>query len=85
LSTLGVSEQYVRGTLAALRGGTLTSAQRIEQLWRLWEADGGQRLAFADVARLVGSARAGSGRSWGRSGPPTATPSRPSGPGSPSP
>jgi WhiB family redox-sensing transcriptional regulator len=49
-----VSEHYVRGTLAALRGGTLTSAQRITQLWRLWEADGGQRLAFADVARLVG-------------------------------
>jgi WhiB family redox-sensing transcriptional regulator len=50
----GVSEHYVRGTVAALRGGTLTSAQRIEQLWRLWEADGGQQLAFADVARLVG-------------------------------
>jgi len=49
-----VSEHYVRGTLAALRGGTLTSAQRITQLWRLWEAEGGQRLAFADVARLVG-------------------------------
>jgi WhiB family transcriptional regulator, redox-sensing transcriptional regulator len=49
-----VSEHYVRGTLAALRGGTLTSAQRIEQLWRLWEADGGQRLEFAEVARLVG-------------------------------
>jgi WhiB family redox-sensing transcriptional regulator len=49
-----VSEHYVRGTLAALRGGTLTSAQRITQLWRLWEADGGQRLVFADVARLVG-------------------------------
>jgi WhiB family transcriptional regulator, redox-sensing transcriptional regulator len=50
----GVSEHYVRGTLAALRGGTLTSAQRIEQLWQLWEAEGGQRLAFAEVARLVG-------------------------------
>jgi WhiB family redox-sensing transcriptional regulator len=49
-----VSEHYVRGTLAALRGGTLTNAQRIEQLWRLWEAEGGQRLAFANVARLVG-------------------------------
>ncbi|HZA80083.1 MAG TPA: hypothetical protein VFC13_01245, partial [Actinomycetes bacterium] len=49
-----VSEHYVRGTLTALRGGTLTTAQRIEQLWRLWEAEGGQRLAFADVARLVG-------------------------------
>jgi WhiB family redox-sensing transcriptional regulator len=49
-----VSEHYVRGTLAALRGGTLTSAQRITQLWRLWEANGGQRLAFAEVARLVG-------------------------------
>jgi WhiB family transcriptional regulator, redox-sensing transcriptional regulator len=51
---VGVSEHYVRGTLAALRGGTLTSAQRIEQLWRLWEAEGGQRLAFTEVARLVG-------------------------------
>jgi WhiB family transcriptional regulator, redox-sensing transcriptional regulator len=51
---VGVSAYYVRGTLAALRGGTLTSAQRITQLWRLWEADGGQRLAFAEVARLVG-------------------------------
>ena len=50
----GVSEHYVRGTLAALRGGTLTNAERIEQLWRLWEAEGGQRLAFAEVARLVG-------------------------------
>jgi WhiB family transcriptional regulator, redox-sensing transcriptional regulator len=51
---VGVSGHYVRGTLAALRGGTLTSAQRITQLWRLWEAEGGQRLAFAEVARLVG-------------------------------
>jgi WhiB family redox-sensing transcriptional regulator len=49
-----VSEHYVRGTLTALRGGSLTSAQRIEQLWRLWEAEGGQRLAFAEVARLLG-------------------------------
>jgi WhiB family redox-sensing transcriptional regulator len=49
-----VSEHYVRGTLAALRGGTLTSAQRITQLWQLWEAQGGQRLTFVDVARLVG-------------------------------
>jgi WhiB family redox-sensing transcriptional regulator len=51
---VGVSEHYVRGTLTALRGGSLTSAQRIEQLWRLWEAEGGQRLAFAEVARLLG-------------------------------
>ena len=51
---VGVSEHYVRGTLTALRGGSLTRAQRIEQLWRLWEAKGGQRLAFADVARLLG-------------------------------
>ena len=80
-----VSEHYVRGTLAALRGGTLTSAQRITQLWRLWEANGGQRLAFAEVARLVGSGRAACGRSWGRCAPPIATPSRPNGPGSPSP
>jgi WhiB family transcriptional regulator, redox-sensing transcriptional regulator len=49
-----VSEHYVRGTLGALRGGKLTSAERITQLWRLWEVQGGQRLAFADVARLVG-------------------------------
>ena len=26
----------------------------IEQLWRLWEVQGGQRLAFADLARIVG-------------------------------
>ena len=52
--TVGVSEHYVRGTLTALRGGTLTSAQRITQLWQLWEAEGGQRLDFSDVARLVG-------------------------------
>jgi WhiB family transcriptional regulator, redox-sensing transcriptional regulator len=51
---VGVSEHYVRGTLTALRGGTLTSGERIEQLWRLWEVRGGQRLATADVARLVG-------------------------------
>jgi WhiB family transcriptional regulator, redox-sensing transcriptional regulator len=51
---VGVSEHYVRGTLLALRGGTLTAAQRIEQLWRLWELEGGQRLAFADLARIVG-------------------------------
>jgi WhiB family redox-sensing transcriptional regulator len=51
---LDVSEHYVRGTLLALRGGTLTAAQRIEQLWRLWEVQGGQRLAAADLARLVG-------------------------------
>jgi WhiB family transcriptional regulator, redox-sensing transcriptional regulator len=51
---VGVSEHYVRGTLAALRGGTLTSAQRIEQLWQVWEVQGGQRLAFADVGRIVG-------------------------------
>jgi WhiB family redox-sensing transcriptional regulator len=50
---VGVSEHYVRGTLVALRGGTLTNAQRIEQLWRLWEVQGGQRLAFADLARIV--------------------------------
>jgi hypothetical protein len=50
-----VSEHYVRGTLTALRGGTLTSAQRITQLWQLWEAEGGQRLAIADIARLVGT------------------------------
>jgi WhiB family transcriptional regulator, redox-sensing transcriptional regulator len=51
---VGVSEHYVRGTLLALRGGTLTSAQRITQLWQVWEVEGGQRLAAADVARLVG-------------------------------
>jgi hypothetical protein len=36
---IGVSEHYVRGILLALRGGILTRAQRIEQLWRLWEAE----------------------------------------------
>jgi WhiB family redox-sensing transcriptional regulator len=51
---VGVSDHYVRGTLAALRGGTLTSGQRIQQLWQVWEVQGGQRLATADVARLVG-------------------------------
>jgi WhiB family redox-sensing transcriptional regulator len=51
---VGVSEHYVRGTLAALRGGTPTSAERIEQLWRLWEVQGGQRLAVAGLARIVG-------------------------------
>ena len=76
---IGVSEHYVRGTLAALRGGTQTNAERIEQLWRLWEVQGGQRLATADLARLVGVARAGSARCWGRCGPPTATPPAPTG------
>jgi hypothetical protein len=38
---VGVSEHYVRGTLLALRSGTLTAAQRIEQLWRLWEVQAG--------------------------------------------
>ena len=51
---VGVSDHYVRGTLTALRGGALTSAQRITQLWQLWEAEGGQRLEFSQVARLVG-------------------------------
>jgi WhiB family redox-sensing transcriptional regulator len=51
---VGVSEHYVRGTLAALRGGTLTAAERITQLWQVWEAEGGQRLEFADLARIVG-------------------------------
>jgi WhiB family transcriptional regulator, redox-sensing transcriptional regulator len=51
---VGVSEHYVRGTLGALRGGALTSAQRITQLWQLWEVEGGQRLEFSQVARLVG-------------------------------
>jgi hypothetical protein len=74
---IGVSEHYVRGTLLALRGGTLTRAQRIEQLWRLWEAEGDQRLAFADVARLVGVREGGCGRCWGRCAPPTATPPLP--------
>jgi WhiB family redox-sensing transcriptional regulator len=51
---VGVSEHYVRGTLTALRGGTLTTAERITQLWQVWEVQGGQRLEFADLARLVG-------------------------------
>jgi hypothetical protein len=51
---VGVSDHYVRGTLTALRGGALTSAQRITQLWRVWEVEGGQRLEFSQVARLVG-------------------------------
>jgi WhiB family redox-sensing transcriptional regulator len=51
---VGVSDHYVRGTLTALRGGTLTTAERITQLWQVWEVQGGQRLAFADLARIVG-------------------------------
>ena len=51
---VGVSEHYVRGTLTALRGGSLTTTERITQLWQVWEVQGGQRLSFADVARLVG-------------------------------
>jgi WhiB family redox-sensing transcriptional regulator len=51
---VGVGRAYVTQTLAALRGGALTSAQRIEQLWRVVERDGGQPLSDADAARLLG-------------------------------
>jgi hypothetical protein len=51
---VGVGRAYAAQTLAALRGGRLTSAQRIEQLWRVVERDGGQLLADADAARLLG-------------------------------
>jgi WhiB family redox-sensing transcriptional regulator len=55
---VGVGRGYVAQTLAALRGGQLTSAQRIEQLWRVVERDGGQPLGDADAARLLGVSQA---------------------------
>jgi WhiB family transcriptional regulator, redox-sensing transcriptional regulator len=51
---VGVGRAYVAQTLAALRGGTLTTTERIEQLWRAVERDGGRRLAAPDVARMLG-------------------------------
>jgi WhiB family redox-sensing transcriptional regulator len=51
---VGVGRAYVAQTLAALRGGAMTSAQRIEQLWQVVERDGGQSLADADAARMLG-------------------------------
>jgi WhiB family redox-sensing transcriptional regulator len=50
---VGVGRAYVAQTLAALRGGAMTTAQRVEQLWRVVERDGGQLLAAADAARLL--------------------------------
>jgi hypothetical protein len=40
--------------LAALRGGQLTNTERITQLWRVVERDGGQHLDAAAVARMLG-------------------------------
>jgi hypothetical protein len=40
--------------LAIPAAAPLPAAQRIEQLWRLWELQGGQRLATADPAHIVG-------------------------------
>jgi WhiB family redox-sensing transcriptional regulator len=51
---VGVGRAYVAQTLAALRGGTMTTAQRVEQLWRVVERDGSRHLAAGDVARMLG-------------------------------
>jgi WhiB family redox-sensing transcriptional regulator len=51
---VGVGRAYVAQTLAALRGGALTTAERVEQLWRVVERDGGRPLADADAARMLG-------------------------------
>jgi WhiB family transcriptional regulator, redox-sensing transcriptional regulator len=51
---VGVGRTYASQTLAALRGGKLTNTERIEQLWRLVEAEGGQRLEAPAVARMLG-------------------------------
>ena len=51
---VGVGRAYVTQTLAALRGGTMTTAQRVEQLWQVVERDGGRHLAAGDVARMLG-------------------------------
>jgi WhiB family transcriptional regulator, redox-sensing transcriptional regulator len=50
---VGVGRAYAAQTLAALRGGALTTAQRVEQLWRVVERDGGHYLADADTARML--------------------------------
>jgi WhiB family transcriptional regulator, redox-sensing transcriptional regulator len=49
---VGVGRAYAAQTLAALRGGAMTTAQRVEQLWRAVERDGGH-LADADGARML--------------------------------
>jgi hypothetical protein len=51
---VGVGRAYVAQTLAALRNGTMTTAQRVEQLWQVVERDGGRRLTAPDVARILG-------------------------------
>jgi WhiB family redox-sensing transcriptional regulator len=55
---VGVGRAYAAQTLAALRGGAMTTAQRIEQLWRVVERDGGQPLTDADAARMLGVRKA---------------------------
>jgi WhiB family redox-sensing transcriptional regulator len=51
---VGVGRAYAAQTLAALRGGAMTTAERVEQLWRVVERDGGQPLDYADAARMLG-------------------------------
>jgi WhiB family transcriptional regulator, redox-sensing transcriptional regulator len=51
---VGVGRAYAAQTLAALRGGELTSTERIRQLWQVVERDGGQRLDAPAVARMLG-------------------------------
>jgi hypothetical protein len=51
---VGVGRAYAAQTLAALRGGELTSTQRITQLWQVIERDGGQHLDAPAVARMLG-------------------------------
>jgi WhiB family redox-sensing transcriptional regulator len=50
---VGVGRAYVAQTLAALRGGAMTTAERVEQLWRVVERDGGRHLDAADAARML--------------------------------
>jgi WhiB family transcriptional regulator, redox-sensing transcriptional regulator len=50
---VGVGRAYVAQTLAALRGGALTTGERVEQLWRAVERDGGHYLAETDAARML--------------------------------
>lgn len=67
---VGVSEHYVRGTLTALRGGTLPAVQRIEQLWRLWEAQAASGSRSPTWPASLASVKAGSARCWDRCAPP---------------
>jgi WhiB family redox-sensing transcriptional regulator len=74
---VGVGRAYAAQTLAALRGGAMTSAERIEQLWRAVERDGGRSLAEADAARMLRLPPAQVREELGRlRGGPPATPVR---------